>query len=104
MLGVSCVLEGPRLLRTGKHAIIMTHPWEFIEAGVLGFLVNIAMFFVIGKTSAVMIKVMATSRNAGLVLFSVFFRGEVVTTQEALGYSWSLLFFGLYNYYKITKQ
>lgn len=103
MMVTSCLLEFPRLINSGKYAIVMEHPADFIQAGVLGFVVNIAMFFVIGRTSAVMIKVMGTSKNAGLVLFSVFFRGEIVTAQQAFGYAWSLLFFGLYNYCKMKK-
>jgi len=104
MFAISWVHEIPRLYSSGKFSIVVAHPREFIEAGILGFFVNIAMFFVIGRTNAVMIKVMATSRNAGLVLFSVFAQGEIVTMQEGCGYAWSLLFFGLYNYFKMTSH
>ena len=45
---------------------------------------------------------MGTARNAGLVLFSALFLGEVVTAQQAFGYAFCLGFFGLYNYYKMN--
>lgn len=48
-----------------------------------------------------MLKLMGTARNAGLVLFSALFLGENLTSTQTFGYSVCLLFFGLYNYYKM---
>ena len=103
MLSCSLLLEGPRLITSGKFLILGQHYQSFALAGILGFCVNIATFFVIGRTNAVMIKVMSTARNAGLVLYSVMVHGEIVTVQQGSGYLWALAFFGLYNYFKMNK-
>ena len=55
------------------------------------------------RTSSVMVKLLRTARNAGLVLFSALAMGEEVTGQQALGYTICLLFFGCYVYYKLTE-
>lgn len=99
----SVILEFPRLLASGKYVLIFENLPLFLLAGVSGFFVNIATFFVIKRTNAVMIKVMSTARNAGLVFISVLFYGEIVTSTQGLGYLCCLVFFGLYNYYKMNK-
>ena len=52
----------------------------------------------------VMLKLMGTARNAGLVLFSAIFLGDEITATQAFGYAICLFFFGLYNYYKMNKM
>ena len=50
-----------------------------------------------------MVKLLGTARNAGLVLISALALGEEVTLQQAAGYALCLIFFALYNYYKMTE-
>jgi hypothetical protein len=60
-------------------------------------------FLVIQLTSSVTLKVLGTARNAGLVVFSFLFLGEVVTWLQGVGYMLSLVAFGFYNYFKMQK-
>ena len=57
----------------------------------------------IKRTSSVMVKLLGTARNAGLVLISALALGEEVTLQQAAGYAVCLGFFAAYNYYKMTE-
>ena len=103
MWGAALFFEVPRLLRSGDHAKISENGDVFALAAILGFAVNVASFLVIKRTSSVMVKLLGTARNAGLVLVSAVALGEEVTTQQALGYALCLAFFGSYNYYKMTE-
>ena len=73
----------------------------FAGAMALGFAVNVASFLVIQRTNSTTLKLMGTARNAGLVLFSWMFLGDKITGMQCFGYSITLIFFGLYNYFKI---
>ena len=103
MWGLACFLEVPRVMAKGDFQRIQDHFPIFCFAALLGFAVNVASFLVIKRTSSVMVKLLGTARNAGLVLFSALAMGEEVTGQQALGYTICLLFFGCYNYYKLTE-
>ena len=98
MWGLAAVLELPAVLSRGHLALLPQHAPTFALAMVLGFAVNVASFLVIKRTSSVMLKLMGTARNAGLVLFSATFLGETITPTQAVGYAICLGFFGLYNY------
>jgi len=101
MFGLAAVLEVPRALEKNAFSLVAPNAAAFATAVVLGFAVNIASFLVIQRTSSVMLKLLGTARNAGLVLFSAVFLGEEITPLQGFGYALSLAFFGLYNYYKI---
>jgi len=103
MFGLAIFIELPAALREDAFKLIPQHPSHFALAVVLGFAVNIASFLVIKCTSSVMLKLMGTARNAGLVLFSALFLGEEITSLQALGYVLCLIFFGMYNYFKAMK-
>ncbi|KAL1528360.1 hypothetical protein AB1Y20_009713 [Prymnesium parvum] len=102
MWGLASVIELPTVLRNGHFALVQLHPFTFFWAMFLGFAVNVASFLVIKRTSSVMLKLMGTARNAGLVLFSAIFLEETITTTQAFGYGVCLFFFCLYNYYKLN--
>jgi len=104
MFGLATFIEMPGAFREGKFALVSEHPQLFALSFALGFLVNVASFLVIKRTSSIMLKLMGTARNAGLVLFSALFLGDEITATQAVGYAIGLFFFGLYNYYKMNKM
>jgi hypothetical protein len=92
------------LIKDDAWSIIVNNAGMFVLAGVLGFLVNILSFFVIQVTSSVTLKVLATARNAGLVLFCALFLSEAVTGMQFFGYSLSLGCFVWYNAIKMQPS
>ncbi|KAH8088664.1 hypothetical protein JL720_6614 [Aureococcus anophagefferens] len=86
MWGLALFLEVPKLRASGDFAKITENGDVFLIAALLGFAVNVASFLVIKRTSSVMVKLLGTARNAGLVLLSALALGEEVTAQQALGY------------------
>lgn len=103
MWGLALFIEVPRLVSSGDMAKVSAHAHLFALAAALGFLVNVASFLVIKRTSSVMVKLLGTARNSGLVLFSALVFGEQVTAIQAFGYAYCLAFFGAYNYFKMTE-
>ena len=103
MWGVASFTELPRAYASGGLAIAQAHAPTFALAALLGFLVNIASFVVIKRTNSLMLKLMGTARNAGLVLFSATFLGDTIMPTQVLGYAVCLAFFGVYNYFKMNK-
>jgi len=93
----------PRALASDAASIVAAHGGLFLLSASLGFFVNICTFLVIKSTNSVTLKVLGTARNAGLVVFSAGLLGEHVGALELAGYSCSLGFFALYNYYKVKK-
>ena len=79
--------EKPTLLRLAPHPLHDMTGVQFLT------------FLVIQLTSSVTLKVLGTARNAGLVVFSFLFLGEIVSWLQGIGYSISLLAFGAYNYF-----
>jgi len=104
LFGGAAVLELPDILRTQAYLIPKAHPWHFALAASLGFCVNMAAFLVIKSTGSVMLKVLGTARNAGLVVFGALVLGEAVTATELCGYAMSLAAFGAYNYYRMKEM
>ena len=103
MFGLAAFLEMPSAFSTGKSALPAEHASLFFLSFLLGFLVNVASFLVIKRTSSVMLKLLGTARNAGLACFSAVFLGDEITLTQAVGYVICLYFFGLYNYYKMNN-
>ena len=104
MWGLALFLEVPKLRASGDFAKVAENGDVFLIAALLGFAVNVASFLVIKRTSSVMVKLLGTARNAGLVLLSALALGEEVTAQQALGYGICLAFFAAYNYFKLTEK
>lgn len=76
----------------------------FFLSGILAIFTNLINWVVIQKTDALNLKLMATARNALLILFNSFVLNEEVTKVQFFGYSMSLLGFISYNYFKLTQQ
>ena len=57
---------------------------------------------VIKRTNVVMLKLLAISRNALVVILGVVIFNEHVSQLQLVGYSISLGFFVLYNYLQVT--
>mmetsp|Transcript_3949 Transcript_3949/g.7578 ORF Transcript_3949/g.7578 Transcript_3949/m.7578 type:complete len:343 (-) Transcript_3949:164-1192(-) len=93
------LLEYPRMSwRT--LSLVNDNLYIFFIAGVLAVGVNTINSVVIKFTSSLMMKLLATARNASLVIFNVIFMGEAVTGLQFVGYSISLAGFMMYNYYR----
>jgi len=103
LFAAAAVSELPRALASDAASIVAAHGGLFLLSASLGFFVNICTFLVIKSTNSVTLKVLGTARNAGLVVFSAGLLGEHVGALELAGYSCSLGFFALYNYYKVKK-
>ena len=80
---LGAVTELPRAVAAGNLAIVSEHAHTFALAAALGFTVNLASFLVIKRTNSIMLKLLGTARNAGLVLFSATFLGEQITQTQA---------------------
>lgn len=96
--------ELPTIIKEEKYVLVQENVHLFLLSGCFGFLVNVASFLVIKRTSAVTLKVMGTARNAALVLYGVMLAGEFVSQQQFFGYGLSLTAFGFYNYYKLVGK
>ena len=57
----------------------------------------------IKATSGVTLKVMAQARNAGIVLVGIVIYEEHMSASQIRAYAMSLVAFGFYNYYKMSK-
>lgn len=104
LMGASILTEYKSMHANGAFAQLTAHPALFFFAGTLGVGVNFLSYLVVQQTNSVTLKVLGTARNAGLVLLSVYIYGELVSGTQALGYTVSLCFFGLYSYFKTTKN
>eukprot|EP00510_Aplanochytrium_minuta_P009152 CAMPEP_0184061414 /NCGR_PEP_ID=MMETSP0956-20121227/11481_1 /TAXON_ID=627963 /ORGANISM="Aplanochytrium sp, Strain PBS07" /LENGTH=343 /DNA_ID=CAMNT_0026357871 /DNA_START=115 /DNA_END=1146 /DNA_ORIENTATION=- len=80
------------------------HKHLFVASGLLALSTNIVNWYVIQIADALMLKLLATARNALLVLFNAVFLSEIVTHVQGLGYGVSLAGFMAYNYYKIKEK
>jgi len=104
LLLYSAVHEWGDIYSTQALAKVIARPWWFVASGVLGIAVNFASFLVIQTSSALLLKMLVTARNAGLVIFSVLMLGEVVTTAQLGGYAVTLVAFSCYNYYMLPEH
>ena len=104
IFGGAALIELPDILRTRAWTIPAAHPLHFCLAASLGFCVNMAAFLVIKNAGSVMLKVLGTARNAGLVVFGAMVLGEAITPVELLGYALSLTAFGAYNYFRLKEM
>ena len=94
---VAAVVEMPHFPR---HRFLagLPHTWHlFALNALLGFLVNVVSFLVIKRTSVVMLKLLAISRNCLVVFAGIMLFSEHVSVLQLCGYSLSLVFFVVYN-------
>ena len=73
-----------------------------VAAFSLAFLVNTSSYLVIKRTNVVMLKLLAISRNAFVVVSSTFLFDETVTLWQVFGYCVTLVFFLSYTYIQFT--
>jgi len=104
LLAAASVTELPRARAAGASNVITQHPLAFLASALLGLAASCMTFLVIKVTNSVTLKVLNTARNAGFVLFTVFFLGESASALQLIGYSVSLCAFSLYTYYKLLDQ
>ena len=89
--------EYERFQRVDGYGTLTAH-WQLISlACLLGFLVNFAGSLVIKYCSSLTLKVLASARNAAIVLFAAGFFHEPVTAIQCVGYCITLVGFSLYQ-------
>mmetsp|Transcript_42435 Transcript_42435/g.137021 ORF Transcript_42435/g.137021 Transcript_42435/m.137021 type:complete len:357 (+) Transcript_42435:70-1140(+) len=96
----AAVFELPRALSTNALAMPLANPWPFLLSMALGAGVNYCAAAVIKLTNSVTLKVLSTARNASLVLVSAAALNEEVSRIELVGYSITLISFGMYQYFR----
>ena len=100
---VALVVEVPRF-HTKRFLHALPDAWHlYLANATLGFLVNVVSFLVIKRTNVVMLKLLAISRNAIVVLAGIVIFSDHVTSVQFCGYAISLVFFAAYNYMLITQ-
>ena len=98
--GSAAILEWGEIMGSGKYEIIFTYPQYFFYAGTLGVAVNFLTFFVVQTVGGVMLKVLATVRNIGVVVYGAVVLNEIVTMQQYVGYMISMIGATMYNHYR----
>eukprot|EP00467_Chlorarachnion_reptans_P023662 CAMPEP_0114521314 /NCGR_PEP_ID=MMETSP0109-20121206/20116_1 /TAXON_ID=29199 /ORGANISM="Chlorarachnion reptans, Strain CCCM449" /LENGTH=340 /DNA_ID=CAMNT_0001702403 /DNA_START=125 /DNA_END=1147 /DNA_ORIENTATION=+ len=83
--------------------IVTSNLFLWILAGCFAVGVNAINSVVIKFTGSLMMKLLATARNASLVIFNVIFMAEAVSFVQFCGYTISLAGFMMYNYYRTKK-
>eukprot|EP01038_Epipyxis_sp_PR26KG_P010455 gene10455-14043_t len=98
----SFIYEYPKMSSDGKAlSIILSNPIIFIGCSCMGIIVNFLSYLVIQRTSSLTMKVLGTLRNILTIVIGVLLYNEVITFQQGLGYTLSLLGFVAYNAAKI---
>lgn len=104
-LGVGvALLEWPEFVAQRAWRRVLAHPHWYAAAATMGFALNVLAFAVIRLTSSLTQKVLGTAKNVGLVVFSVLFLAEQVTTRQWIGYQVSLLGFAWYQRIKMAPK
>jgi drug/metabolite transporter (DMT)-like permease len=103
VLVASLWLEVPYMTEE-TFSIFQENSGAFLLAGIFAFTTNLVNAFVIQISSALTLKLVATARNAVLVLFNAFVMMEVVTGTQFVGYSISISAFVAYNYIKHIER
>lgn len=84
-------------------ALAYANSWPFLFSCAAGLSTNVINTFVIQFSNALVLKLVATARNALLVLVNAMLLGEVVTATQFFGYFISLGGFCAYNYVKYKE-
>ena len=102
-----CVLVIPftelsAMIENDAWGVVAAHPSYFAAAMALGFCINFAGFFVMQTSSALVLKLLGTLRNVGLIGFSIWQFGDFVTAEQVGGFLVSLGGFGWFQYLKMN--
>uniref|UniRef100_A0A061SLW6 Plastidic phosphate translocator-like protein n=2 Tax=Tetraselmis sp. GSL018 TaxID=582737 RepID=A0A061SLW6_9CHLO len=97
LLPLFAFIEYPKMLRSND--------WNFdwfymLTNAAVAFALNLSIFLLIGKTSALTMNVAGVIKDWGLILLSVLLYGSPVTTQQYIGYGIAFLAVAYYNYTK----
>jgi drug/metabolite transporter (DMT)-like permease len=76
--------------------VLFQFPLPFVAAVSMSFLVNLSCFLAIQASSSLTFKIAGSIKNVIVIVWGVVFAGETVTPYQILGYTISLLGFGLY--------
>ena len=76
----------------------------FTCTALLGCVVNASSFLVIQRTNVIMLKLLAISRNALVVLCGIFIFGDRLTSLQFFGYGLSVFFFIVYTTMQLTTK
>mmetsp|Transcript_154888 Transcript_154888/g.496305 ORF Transcript_154888/g.496305 Transcript_154888/m.496305 type:complete len:449 (+) Transcript_154888:130-1476(+) len=101
---LAAAFEWPSMVENLAYRVVLDNPLKFAGAGILGFVVNFVGFLVVQATSSLTSKMLNSVRGMALVVVGVVFYGEVVSSQEAVGYSISMLGFAGYNWLQISPE
>ena len=80
-----------------------THTHKHAHASFF-FCCAVVSFLVIKRTNVVMLKLLAISRNALVVLAGILLFADHVSRIQFCGYAISLFFFSIYNYLLVTNK
>lgn len=95
-LASGCFLFEWEGLTTTGWVVLQAHPWDFVLATAISFLVNLFCYLAIKYVSATSFKVAGCLKNV-LVVWGGILQGDVVTPMELQGYGISLAGFVLFS-------
>jgi hypothetical protein len=98
LLAASAIWEREGLLAKGL-ALMAHKPLHYLSAIFMGFLVNLSTAFAIKVTGSLTFKVVGCVKNSLLVWVGILM-GDIVTTEQLLGYTISVVGFALYTHVK----
>ncbi|EIE19444.1 hypothetical protein COCSUDRAFT_67899 [Coccomyxa subellipsoidea C-169] len=98
LLAASAIWEREGLLANGL-ALMAHKPLHYLSAIFMGFLVNLSTAFAIKVTGSLTFKVVGCVKNT-LLVWAGILMGDVVTTEQLLGYTISVVGFALYTHAK----
>lgn len=101
LLAASAIWEREGLLASGL-ALMAHKPLHYLAAIFMGFLVNLSTAFAIKVTGSLTFKVVGCVKNTLLVWVGILM-GDVVTREQLLGYTVSVVGFALYTYVKYRE-
>lgn len=101
LLAASAIWEREGLLASGL-ALMAHKPLHYLAAIFMGFLVNLSTAFAIKVTGSLTFKVVGCVKNTLLVWVGILM-GDVVTREQLLGYSISVVGFALYTHVKYKE-
>jgi len=96
------VMEFPKMTYEDV-MLIYDNKFIFLNSCILAILTQTINTVVIQYSSALVLKLTATARNALLILFNAMVLGEIVSFGQIFGYIISIFGFGMYNYVKSNK-
>lgn len=93
-------IELPRIMRAEN---INLNPWVFVSNATAAFALNMSVFLLIGKTSALTMNVAGVVKDWLLIGMSALIFHSPVTQLNLFGYSIAFVAVCIYNYRKLTE-